>query len=87
MIRILLFVLVVTAGLGLMVATVMPTEKILDQKDALEEARAELSIVEKDNRELKNRIRSYSRDSAIEELARGEYNLVYPGQKIFVLLP
>ncbi len=82
-----MFILIVSASLGLMLATVIPTEKFLDQKDTLQETRAELAALEKDNRELKDQIRSYGHDSAIEELARGEYNLVYPGQKIFVLLP
>ena len=82
-----LFSLLVIAMVGVMAATVIPTAKFFDQRDTEEETREELRQVQEESKDIRDRIRRFSKESSIEQLARGEYNLAYPGQQIFVLLP
>lgn len=64
-----------------------PTRTFMEQSSALSEVRAELDGLYEENDELRDRIHLLSQPEEIERLARSEYNLVYPGEEAFALLP
>ncbi|MCQ3811973.1 MAG: septum formation initiator family protein [Acidimicrobiia bacterium] len=66
---------------------VFPTRTFLDQNSAIAEARADLDALHEENDALRSRMKVLSTPEEIERLARSEYNLVYPGEEAFVILP
>lgn len=64
-----------------------PTRTFLDQSSAIAEARAELDALHDENDDLRSRMKVLSQPEEIERLARSEYNLVYPGEEAFAMLP
>ncbi len=85
--RVATFFLVVSVVLAVMAVTVIPADKFFNQRDVESEIRDELHQIQEENKELRDQIRDSSRESSIEALARGQYNLAYPNQHVFILLP
>ena len=66
---------------------VFPTRTFIDQNSAISGARAELNALYEENKALRDRLEVLSQPEEIERLARSEYNLVYPGEKAYAMLP
>ena len=83
---------VVPLVIGLVILVVLfyalfPTRTYREQSSALAEVQAELDALHDANNVLRDRIHVLSQPEEIERLARSEYNLVYPGEEAFALLP
>ena len=68
-------------------ATVIPIDTWLAQRSLLSQTSTELKDIQEENSELRNRYELLQNDSEIENLARDEYNLAYPDEKVFRILP
>jgi len=66
---------------------VLPTRTFMDQGAALDETQAQLDALYEENDALRLRMEELARPEEIERLARSEYNLVYPGEKAYAMLP
>ena len=66
---------------------VFPTRTYLDQSAALSEVQAELDALHGENDALRSRMETLTQPEEIERLARSEYNLVYPGEEAYAMLP
>ncbi len=66
---------------------VLPTRTYMDQRSATAGARAELSALVDENSALRSRLKALSQPEEVERLARSEYNLVYPGEEAYAILP
>ena len=66
---------------------VLPIRTYVDQRSATADARAELAALLEENNALRDRLEALSQPAEIERLARSEYNLVYPGEELFAILP
>ncbi len=64
-----------------------PTRTFMDQSSAIDGARAELDALHEEYFALRSRLEELSNPEEIERLARSEYNLVYPGEEAYALLP
>lgn len=71
---------------GLLIG-VFPTRALLDQRAAIADADARLAAVDARNQELEDRVAALGTDAEIERIAREQYNLVYPGEEAYGLLP
>lgn len=69
------------------VLLVFPTGRYVDQRDQLDEAIDELDRIEADNAELEKRVARLESDDEIERVARDEYDMVYPGEEVYAVLP
>ena len=78
---------IVLAILVALFYAVLPTRTFLDQSAAIAEARSELDALLEENDDLRSRLIELSKPEEIERLARSEYNLVYPGEEAFAMLP
>ena len=65
----------------------LPTRTYMDQRSATSDARAELAAVVDENIAFRSRLEALSQPEEIERLARSEYNLVYPGEEAYAILP
>ena len=66
---------------------VFPTRTFMDQSAALAEVQAKLDALHEENDALRNRMEVLTQPEEIERLARSEYNLVYPGEEAYAMLP
>ncbi len=83
---------VARVGLGLIVLAVFvfgvfPTGRYLDHRDELERARAELTELRAENARLQQRVDRLESDPEIERVARDEYDMVFPGEEVYAVLP
>ncbi len=85
--RTLVTALLVTTVIVVLVYAVLPSRAYFDQREALSDARAELGELETENEQLATRIAELGNRSEIELLARRDFNLVYPGQETYAILP
>jgi cell division protein FtsB len=74
------------AMIGLLVG-VFPTRALLDQRAALDRAEERLDVVDSHNDEMASRVEALGTNEEIERIAREQYNLVYPGEEAYGLLP
>ena len=74
-------------ALGGLLVGVFPTRAILDQRSALADAEGRLAVVEARNEELEDRVEALGTEAEIERIAREQYNLVFPGEEAYGLLP
>ncbi|WP_419919055.1 FtsB family cell division protein [Candidatus Poriferisocius sp.] len=84
--------MVIPLGLMLIVVVlisyaVLPTRTYMAQRSATADARAELAGLQDENAALRARLKALSQPEEIERLARSEYNLVYPGEEAYAILP
>jgi cell division protein FtsB len=74
-------------AVGALFIGVFPTRAILDQRRQLAQAQQRLDQVDARNQELEDRVQALGTDDEIERLAREEYDLVFPGQEAYAILP
>jgi len=68
-------------------ATSFPLAGLLSQHRQLSAAAAQLEQVQRDNRALAEQQRALNSNQAVNQLARGEYQMVSPGQTLYEVLP
>ncbi len=73
---------VVLAGLA-----VLPARTWWTQRQSLNQSRAELAQVEEEVADLEARHELLQTDAEVERLARQDYDLVYPGEESYRLVP
>lgn len=78
---------IVLVALVVLFYAVLPTGTFFDQRTATAEARAELSALQDQNQALRTRLAELTQPAEIERLARSEYNLVYPDEEAYAILP
>jgi cell division protein FtsB len=69
-------------GIGL-----FPTQTFLDQRAATAEAQERLSVLRAQNEAFEERLERLGSNDEIERLAREQYNLVFPGEEAYAVLP
>ncbi len=69
-------------GIGL-----FPTQTFLDQRAATAEAQERLAVLRAQNEAFEERLERLGSSDEIERLAREQYNLVYPGEEAYAVLP
>jgi cell division protein FtsB len=84
--------LVATLALALVVFPVLllglyPTRPFLAQRTATHQAEDELDRLQRENRELEERVKKLQTPEEIERLARRDHGLVRPGEQAFAILP
>ncbi|MFZ6005262.1 MAG: FtsB family cell division protein [Actinomycetota bacterium] len=75
------------AVLGALAIGVFPTQTFLDQRSATEEAQQRLSVLRAQNESFEERLERLGSDEEIERLAREQYNLAFPGEEAYAVLP
>ncbi len=83
----LLYIALVAVALVILSQTFIPLAKLSKQRETQVELQTRLTSLETENTSLTSQVSDSKRDSSIQRLAQGEYNLIYPGQQMFVLLP
>lgn len=73
--------------LGALAVGVFPTHTFLDQRADTAEAQERLAVLRAQNHSFEQRIERLGRDEEIERLAREEYNLAFPGEEAYAVLP
>jgi cell division protein FtsB len=73
--------------IGLLFAFVYPTRTFLDQRDQMNRARQQLSVLDRENAKLADDAERLQDDAEIERIARERYGLVRPGERPFVIVP
>ena len=82
-----LYLILISICIIVLIKFVVPVYKLFNQKKIEQSLQVELSEIETNNKNLASQISNYRKDSSIQDLAQEKYNLVYPGQQIFVFLP
>ena len=66
---------------------VFPTSTYLDQRADTTEAEERLAVLRAQNEAYEERIERLKEQEEIERLAREQYNLVFPGEEAYAVLP
>jgi hypothetical protein len=66
---------------------VFPTSTFLDQRADTSEAEERLAVLRAQNEAYEARIERLETQEEIERLAREQYNLVFPGEEAYAVLP
>ncbi len=72
---------------GVLAVTVFPTSTYLDQRADTSEAEERLAVLRAQNAAYEVRIERLQTATEIERLAREQYNLVFPGEEAYAVLP
>jgi Septum formation initiator len=72
---------------GLLAFAVFPTSTYLDQRSKTAEAEERLDVLRDQNAAYEERIERLRTVEEIERLAREQYNLVFPGEEAYAVLP
>lgn len=75
------------AVLGALAIGLFPTQTFLDQRAATAEAEERLAVLRAQNEAFEERLDRLATDAEIERLAREQYNLAYPGEEAYAVLP
>ena len=75
------------AVVGALAIGLFPTSTFLDQRASTAEAQERLAVLRAQNEAFEARIERLESDAEIERLAREQYNLVYPGEEAYAVLP
>lgn len=75
------------AVLGALAVGLFPTQTFLDQRSDTAEAEQRLAVLRAQNEAFEERIERLGADEEIERLAREQYNLAYPGEEAYAVLP
>lgn len=75
------------AVLGALAVGLFPTQTFLHQRAATGEAEQRLSVLRAQNEAFEERLDRLGSDEEIERLAREQYNLAYPGEEAYAVLP
>jgi hypothetical protein len=66
---------------------VFPTSTFLDQRANTTESEERLAVLRAQNEAYKERIERLQTKEEVERLAREQYNLVFPGEEAYAVLP
>ena len=72
---------------GVLAVTVFPTSTYLDQRSDTSEVEERLAVLRAQNTAYETRIERLETVEEIERLAREQYNLVFPGEEAYAVLP
>ena len=72
---------------ALLAVTVFPTSTYLEQRRDTSEAEQRLAVLRDQNQAYEDRIERLETPEEIERLAREQYNLVFPGEEAYAVLP
>jgi len=72
---------------GVLAVTVFPTSTYLDQRADTLEAEERLAVLRTQNAAYEARIERLHTAEEIERVAREQYNLVFPGEEAYAVLP
>jgi hypothetical protein len=72
---------------GVLAFAVFPTSTYLDQRSDTAEAEERLAVLRAQNEAYEERIARLETAEEIERLAREQYNLVFPGEEAYAVLP
>jgi cell division protein FtsB len=72
---------------ALLAVTVFPTSTFLEQRSDTAEAEQRLAVLRAQNDAYEDRIERLETPEEIERLAREQYNLVFPGEEAYAVLP
>lgn len=75
------------ALLGVLAFGVLPTQTFLDQRAATSEAEQRLTVLRDQNEAYEERLDRLTTPEEVERLAREQYNLVFPGEEAYAVLP
>ncbi len=75
------------AVVGAVAIGLFPTQTFLDQRASTAEAEQRLETLRAQNRSFTDRIERLRSDDEIERLAREQYNLAFPGEEAYAVLP
>lgn len=75
------------AVLGALAIGLFPTQTFVDQRSATAEAQQRLTVLQAQNKSFEDRIERLGSNEEIERLAREQYNLAYPGEEAYAVLP
>jgi cell division protein FtsB len=70
-----------------LIYAIFPVRTYLEQRSATQRARERIDKLSEANAELEQRKEQLSDDETVEEIARREYQLVFPGEESYGLLP
>jgi cell division protein FtsB len=73
--------------LAVLAVAVFPTSTFLDQRASTAEAEQRLAVLRTQNAAYEQRIERLHTVGEIERLAREQYNLVFPGEEAYAVLP
>jgi cell division protein FtsB len=85
--RVLLPLLGSAVAIAALFVGVFPTRAVLTQRADLDAAESTLATLDAENAALEARIDALGTDAEIERIARQQYNLVYPGEEAYAMLP
>lgn len=72
---------------GLLFAFYFPTRSWLHQRHRAAQNQHQLAELQAANRDLQHKVDALKEPATVERLARGQYGLVRPGEKAYVVLP
>lgn len=75
------------AVLGALAIGLFPTQTFLQQRADTAEAEERLAVLQAQNESFEARLDRLGTDEEIERLAREQYNLAYPGEEAYAVLP
>ncbi len=75
------------AVVGAVAIGLFPTKTFLAQRSDTAEAQQRLEVLREQNASFKKRIDRLGSDDEIERLAREQYNLAFPGEEAYAVLP
>lgn len=75
------------AVLSALAIGLLPTQTFLTQRRDTTDAEQRLEVLREQNAAFEKRIKGLESNEEIERLAREEYNLAYPGEEPYAVLP
>ena len=75
------------ALLGALAIGLFPTQTFLEQRATTAEVEERLEVLRAQNEAFEARIEALQTEEEIERLAREQYNLAYPGEEAYAVLP
>jgi cell division protein FtsB len=72
---------------GLLLLLVLPTRAWLSQRSAIAGAERRLAVLQAENAKLSARVAALQTPEEVERVAREQYNLAHPGEKVLSVLP
>lgn len=72
---------------GVLAVAVFPTSTYLDQRSDTAEAEQRLEVLRTQNEAYEEQIDRLQTAEEIERIAREQYNLVFPGEEAYAILP
>ena len=75
------------AVMAFLAVAVFPTRTLLNQRHQISAAERRVAVLNQTNAALQHQADELGSDSAIERIAREQYNLVKPGENAYAVLP